>query len=194
MNASLLRLSGIGILLLGMFGLCALSPSVADSSPPAAALQPPEAAAALYEYEVTLRQGVAGYYGGSDTYLSHWSVNANYGADPLISVRSDGDKTAVLRFDLAGVSIPANAEVINAQLDLWVGDRSNSNPMDVGVYEMLRPWAEMEATWNQASVGTPWQIPGANGVADRSSAASDTETVSETATWYQFNLTALVQK
>ncbi|MCW5857116.1 MAG: hypothetical protein KIS63_02430 [Caldilineales bacterium] len=39
--------------------------------------------------------------------------------------------------------------------------------MIVSFYKLLRPWAERQATYNQASTGQNWQQPLAAGPADR---------------------------
>ncbi|MCS7040986.1 MAG: sugar-binding protein, partial [Anaerolineae bacterium] len=39
--------------------------------------------------------------------------------------------------------------------------------MTVAAFALVRPWDEMSATHQQALTGTPWQLAGANGAADR---------------------------
>ena len=145
------------------------------------------------EYVITLRQGVGGYYGGRDTYLDHWNPYLNYGSDQFLIVRSDGERSALGRWDLS--LIPSHAEVISAELGLWVSNRSNSNPMTLAVYEVLRPWEEMEANWYSPRAGENWDIAGGNGPSDRSMVAVDSVVVNGVADkWYILNITSLVQK
>lgn len=127
---------------------------------------------------VTLREGLAGYSGTSDTYLSQWSENSNYGGQDQLLVRSPNTFNALLRFDLS--SIPAQALVNGirgAALSLYIIGDGNGNPLSAQTYRLNRAWGEMQATWLQANAGQPWGQPGANAApADRQAAPASSRT------------------
>ncbi len=52
----------------------------------------------------------------------------------------------------------------------------------------------MQATWNRASSGETWQVPGADGVLDREGAISDHKAIDWLQHWASFDITALVQR
>jgi hypothetical protein len=122
------------------------------------------------QYTISFQNGVsptASYAGGRDTYLSENNPNGNYNNDSFL--RMDGndppgtykDLNTLLYWDIS--AIPAGARIVGVTLEFRV-----SNPSGGYVaFELLRDWSETEATWNQASAGQPWQVPGGNGEQDR---------------------------
>ena len=108
------------------------------------------------------RQGAsptAGYLGCSDTTL--------VGAPPLDGnangwglVISGGSPLAssLVSFDLS--VLPADATVTAVQLQLRGTDGSSSI---FSIYEALRPWGELTATWTTYDGTLQWVTPGANG-------------------------------
>ena len=118
---------------------------------------------------VTLQEGVGGYNGAPDTYLSEWDPSNSYGGSDRIKVRSPNIFNGLLRFDLS--SLPPQvlgAGVRDATLSVHVLSDGNGNSSFIRAYRLNRPWVEGRATWLQADSGQPWSQPGANGVpADR---------------------------
>ena len=113
------------------------------------------------QVRVELQPGGAGYDGVTDTYISQWNVDTNYGGFHRLSVRPEHVWAGLIKFELP--QLPANATVSDAQLDLKVISRSNeSNWMDAQVYALRRPFMELEATWNRATSTQLWSNPGAN--------------------------------
>ncbi|MBX7233505.1 MAG: DNRLRE domain-containing protein [Caldilineales bacterium] len=111
---------------------------------------------------VILSQGRDGYTGTNDTWINSFATTANYGAATLLEVRGGGQSSSLVRFDLS--SLPAAGITIQrARLRLYSLSRSNSAPVNVGAFGLLRPWAEHEATWEMAMAGQPWHKPGATG-------------------------------
>ncbi|NUT20964.1 MAG: DNRLRE domain-containing protein [Hamadaea sp.] len=103
-----------------------------------------------------------------DTTLSAAQPTANvnsYAGDPYVSPGNNsstyGDTRGLVRFtDLAGV--PANANVVDAQLEMWntglyPGDVTDGK---VDVHRLTRAFDETTATWNSAASGTAWTTPG----------------------------------
>ena len=103
----------------------------------------------------------------ADTFISEWNPDTNYGVQTSLRVRSGDIEQALMRFDLS--SLPQNLLLDDAQLQLTVVNRSNSNPLTIQVYRLLRDWVEGEATHNLARRGVAWEMPGAKGVGDRDS-------------------------
>ena len=145
---------------------------------------------------VTLRQGLDGYAGAQDAYLSEWEPDTNMAARQSLSLRIDRyhpNHTGVLRFDLSG--LPAGAKVRFAALSLGMTGYAN-NILPLKVDALARPWKVGEATWNRADNGAVWTEQGASNVpADRKGAISDTRLIypsSTIADRYGFNVTDIV--
>ncbi|MBX7235145.1 MAG: DNRLRE domain-containing protein [Caldilineales bacterium] len=102
----------------------------------------------------------------ADAYYSQWAPATNYGAADLLSVRSENVMEAFLAFPLE--QLPANAQVLEANLHLAVQGRSNTLPLRLDVQRLNRSWTELGLTWVQASENTAWAQAGAGAVpADR---------------------------
>lgn len=149
---------------------------------------------------VTFQQGVspnAEYAGVADTYISANAETTNYGQDLVLRMSFNGRDRILLRFDLADY-IPPQAAVTGARLELYAYySEYVSVPTDVGVYEVLRPWAETEATWTRATAEQGWQQVGCEGPDDRSqelTAMATFRTVPEWQVWDGAELTGLVQR
>ncbi|MCB0237242.1 MAG: DNRLRE domain-containing protein, partial [Anaerolineae bacterium] len=133
------------------------------------------------------------YDGVTDTYLSSWEPDVNFGTLGRISVRPQDTFAGLVKFDLTGY-LPPNVIVTEAYLDLYVQSRSNeSNWMEADVYAMRRAWNEVQATWNRASSIMAWTVPGANGIgSDRSGVMLDRQRLDEVGVWERFNVTGAV--
>ena len=142
--------------------------------------------------ETVLQQGVSGYTGTTDTYLNAWATTTNYGSAAYLTVRTQDAQVALLRFDLQGV-LPANAQVEQAQLELWVASRSNPSGLEARLFQVYRPWEEMAATWTLARAGEPWEAAGCNGAGDRAAAATDTSSWTQEGVWVGFEVGELVR-
>jgi hypothetical protein len=147
---------------------------------------------------VILQNGQSGYNGTIDTFLSAWSPDANYGGGGILSVRYDRPPgptdvmSALIRFDLS--ALPARAVISDAWLEVYAEDRSSNNEMRVAAYQVLRSWAEGQATWNRADRDHPWGQPGCNDpTTDCSPLSLDTITVNATGTWYRWDIGLAVQ-
>lgn len=144
----------------------------------------------MQQFSVTLQPDGQTYDGVTDTYLSTWTPDSNFGAFARISVRPNDEWAALIKFDLTGI-VPAQAVIVEGYLDLYVNTRSNnSNWMDAGVYALRRNWVEGQATWNRASSAVPWTAPGANGIpSDRSNVLLDQHRLDELKVWKRFDVT-----
>ncbi len=145
----------------------------------------------LFEHiSVTLQPDGVTYDGVSDTYISSWSNESNYGSLSRISVRPNDEWATLLKFDLTGI-VPPTATVVEGYLDLYVNTRSNdSNWMDAKVYALRRNWTEGQATWNRATSSVLWTTPGANGIpSDRTNTLLDQQRLDEVQVWKRFDVT-----
>lgn len=106
-----------------------------------------------------LRQGVNGYTGVHDTWITSFEPDRSNGNHDRLEMRGQGQASTLIRFDLARV--PADATIVSAALTLSIVARSNDNPAHIGVYQMRRPWDAATATWLLAAAGEPWAAPGA---------------------------------
>jgi len=140
---------------------------------------------------ITFQQGINGYTGTQDTYITKYLPNNSYGTIYTLTVRSGDYNASLFRFDVS--QIPQNATVLSATLSVWVNGRSNTNVIHVSAHQMVRPWNQWDATWNQATAGTPWGLAGANSSADRWLTASDEEIWTNYNIWGNFDVTAMVQ-
>lgn len=141
---------------------------------------------------LVLQPGRDGYAGLADTYLDQWSPSTNYGDDQRSLVFSRGIKSALLKFDLT--SVPPNAHITAAILDLYQYGRQGDAPLRLAAHEMLRPWDEHAATWQMASAGQAWQAPGANGLLDRARFSAATANLNQYSGWATLDVTPLVQR
>ena len=123
--------------------------------------------------ELRLQEGVAGYFGSEDTFLSEWEPTTPQ--DPArrleLHLRSGGDrpfKSPLLRFGLSG--LPPEAIITRAVLELRVVNGPPDRPrMIVEAYRVRRHWVEEQATWQQAALGSLWALPGCESEIDRDS-------------------------
>ena len=141
---------------------------------------------------VTFQQGLNGYAGMRDTYISDYSDDTNYNWDTILIVRSTDIMASLLRFDVS--SIPTNATIQSAQLQVYTVGQSNSAYMCARPYAVLRPWIDSQATWNRATSGETWAAPGCNGIGtDRSDVGGEEIWLQYTNRWYTFDVTDIVQ-
>jgi hypothetical protein len=130
-----------------------------------------------------------------DTYLNGLDVTQAPWDAYELKLRYSEAKNILLRFDLA--RIPREAIVTDARLELYVYHRQYSDTTTrVGLYQVLRPWVERQANWNDAATGDPWQVPGCKGGSDRAAAALAEATFAFTQkwpAWQSLEFTALVR-
>lgn len=111
----------------------------------------------------TLRQGVNGYSGATDTYLNGSSTASNFGATATILIDGAGPyANALLKWDLS--SIPASATVSDVKIVYNVTNNSGANTYSI--YRSLVPWVGSEANWASSTASTAWGTPGSLDNAD----------------------------
>ncbi len=144
-----------------------------------------------YRPRVAAPQTVTIQSGSSATSLNQWFPDANYANDAMLSLRAPGIASALLRFSLDG-ALPSGSTVISATLALYADSSSNPFALTGMVYQLTRPWAAAEATWNRATAATPWQLGGAQGAADRLTPAAASAEVNGVGRWFTWDVTGPV--
>jgi hypothetical protein len=140
----------------------------------------------------TLGAGMVSYSAGEDTSISAWLPQQTFGREESLWVRQGDALAALLRFDLSGLSAEAN--IISAQLQLYVLERSNPSSLTIRAYRVLRPWNAAQATWEEAATGDPWKVAGCNGLGtDRLAAASAELTLDSVGRWIALDVTDMVR-
>jgi hypothetical protein len=140
---------------------------------------------------VALQQGVLGYQGTNDTYMTTWNPSGNFVNQANLIVKNDSVYAGLLRYDLR--SVPPGSTINQAVLRVYAYYRDRPETFDLELYRILRPWVDTKANWNRASVDNPWGIPGANDTAtDRAASPGAVQTVPSIDTWYELDITELV--
>jgi len=153
----------------------AATPTVTPSTSPTATV-PPGGPATL-----TLQQGGDGYAGCVDTYIYQYAPGSNYCGQDALKVGYKQQYAALLRFDLG--SVPGDAVIDAATLQVYANGWGGANAT-LGAYGLLRTFGACQATWNQASAGVVWGLPGANDTAlDRHAMAESSVTTSGIGRW-----------
>lgn len=141
---------------------------------------------------VVLQQGLNGYTGAEDTYLSAWQPDTPQWIKNPLQVRPDAF-SPLLRFDLS--PIPGYAVITEALLELYVTGRGGypGGTFTMNAYRVLRPWVHTEATWDEARQGVRWTMPGCNGHNDREATPFESLALGDIDRWYTLDVTTLAQ-
>jgi hypothetical protein len=164
----------------------------------------------------TLRQGLDGYSGVRDTWVSRldWDNppqhTVNYGRNPLLVLSRDGGDNPLVRFDVSAV--PANSAVLSATLRLNNATASAGVARRVLAYRVLRDWDEgtevaspINGAGKHGATGdhafayfagegsnAPWGVRGMQAGTDYDTTAVAAFDVSAPG-WVSFDVTALVR-
>ncbi|KPL20924.1 MAG: hypothetical protein AMJ93_10830 [Anaerolineae bacterium SM23_84] len=143
-------------------------------------------------FTVVFRNGVGGYQGCEDTFISAFSPHDNF-SDGELQLGEKGRIHTLIRFDVS--DIPQGAFVEEATLSLYVHNYGQrEGPIDAASYPVLRLWKELEATWYQATDIEDWTEPGCHGIgSDRSDTLLDQQTIYERDVWYSWDVTQAAQ-
>lgn len=147
-------------------------------------------------HTLTLQNGLNGYAGCEDNSISTFAKNSNFGNNATMNLRAKHEENLLVRFDLSQLnSLPPGSTIDVAVLSLWCTSQSNTSPIEVNSYRLLKSWREMEATWNQARAGVPWGQPGAFQIGvDRAAQTATTGILDRTDMWLHLDWTFLVQQ
>jgi len=142
---------------------------------------------------VSLQRGTDGYRGSTDTYILSWEAETNFSDSQALIVRQGGVTQSLVRFDLSG--LPSPITIKKATLFTYALERSNENPMMIGIYPLNRHWEAEEATWVMATADEGWLWSGAGSVPwDREGESVSDVVLDEVYHWFPFDLTSLVQR
>ena len=171
-------------------------PSVPTSTPTATPTPTPRATAIVDPQATTvaLQYGVRLYFGARDTWIGAANPTTTHPTEPFIRVgpTSQGNAARVLiSYDLA--SVPANAEVLGAWLEMHLNGRSNGTPLTVSAHQIRRQWTDGTATWHRAMGNQFWEFPGASGDQDRDATALDVQQLDQVAGWVRWDVTNAVR-
>lgn len=173
------------------------------------------------EHSLVLQQGLAGYAGVRDTWVSRQDWDhppqhlVNYGLNQELTLSRDGGDNPLLSFDVGAV--PGNSAVISATLYLYNTTASSySGSRDfvrrIELHRVLRPWDEgnqiaspVDAPGKHGATGdlafdfftgegtdVPWDERGMAAGSDYSRASESAADVVN-AGWYSWDVTALVR-
>ncbi len=110
----------------------------------------------------------------ADAALQNWQPDANFGSDKTVraNYNVDGNKftSFLVRFDVS--TIPNNAIIDSARLELYLESSGGPNPITLGIYSVNSAWSESTVTWNTAppaaATGLNWQVNATAGYKTRS--------------------------
>lgn len=143
--------------------------------------------------EVTLQNGVAGYAGTRDSYLSYWHDDLNFGSSSRLD-HQPGRYVQLVRFDVLdskGGPLPAGAQIQSAVLSLY---KYSYYDHSFGLRRVLRDWNETQVSWNSAKSGEAWGQPGVEAVGTDVAQALDAQaSTGWLPEWVDFDVTASVQ-
>jgi hypothetical protein len=146
---------------------------------------------------LVLQNGLNGYTGCRDTELAQVSPNTNFGNAETMQMRNEFGQSVrhfIIKFDLSPLdSLPAGATITSARLGVYATNRSNALWIDTNSYRLLRPWGELQATWNVAKTGEAWGAGGALqfGV-DRAPAATSFTRLEAINAWLEHDWTSFI--
>src|SRR3990172_5169055 len=142
---------------------------------------------------VVFQEGLNGYTGTSDAYINTYSAASNFGT--ATSLTGAENQKALFQFDLS--SIPANATVSNATLELYIsGNNDNAGGNTIFLNRILnKNWVESQVTWNVYATGNNWSTAGLGAGTDYASSANASVNVgySPANVWAAFPITSLAQ-
>ena len=104
---------------------------------------------------VTLQDGLSGYTGTRDTYMSDYSKTTNYGtnADFYANFYKYTPLIRFAIFESEGGPVPDGATINSATLYLY---KYSNYSTDMTLNRVLRDWTETGATWNNWKSGSAW--------------------------------------
>lgn len=110
--------------------------------------------------EMTLKQGIDGYQGCTDTYLDSSAPSTNYGNTSYKHVNSDPGVNMAVRFELPEAL--ANRQIDTAVLTLycWTVSGTPAEGDEFQLYELTESWDENTADWEHRDEATEWLVHG----------------------------------
>ncbi len=143
---------------------------------------------------VVLQNGLNGYAGAMDTYLSYYHQSLSFGGAADMH-----DKTnrypILVRFRIfqsEGGPVPVGATIQSAKLELY---KYSAYDTVYSAHRLLKNWSEESATWNQSGPSVGWSVPGAFGAGtDYRSTSDATASAPWESAWVEFDVTGGIQE
>jgi hypothetical protein len=135
------------------------------------------------------------YMGVSDSYISSWDPDTNYGTLETMRIHPSGDgrERGFVKFDIS--LIPADATVLDAQLQLYAWYWSQALPLVLNAYKIKKHWAGGDVTWNRATSGEFWHTAGcSNPTYDVDPASAVSTILTPSRQFFSWNVTQMAQQ
>ena len=139
----------------------------------------------------TFQNGLNGYAGAQDTYMSAAAVTTKYEGTTYLQVCGFSDQAstnrrrAIVKFDLS--SIPTGALITQATLYLYAySNEQHDTGGYYGAYHVFTPWAASAVSWNM-----PWVQYGGADIDPTPDGQTAKQTVSNV--WYAIDVTSRAQ-
>ena len=145
---------------------------------------------------IVLQEGLNGYSGVRDVYLSFYSPENNFEGTAVLNERINNlyHYRTLLHFPIfqsEGGTVPDGATIESATLSLY---KSSYYNYDYGAHRILKDWVASEVTWTQSRQGVPWSVAGADSVGgDISSTVDGSGSAGWTPGWMDIDVTSGVQ-
>lgn len=140
---------------------------------------------------VVLRDGLDGYAGTSDTYLSSYSKTSKYGGSTSLYIENTA-YAPLIKFAIyqsEGGPVPNGAVIQSATLSVY---KSSVYDLTIGLRKVLCNWSEAETSWNQCNNTTTWSVAGAGSEGADVSAQLSSVYTAWGAGWVNFDVTQSV--
>ena len=144
---------------------------------------------------LVLQQGLNGYTGAIDTWISTWEGATNYEGQGSLTFRGgDRDRMSMLfQFDVS--AIPADAHIVDATLSAYATDVVNPAGTWASSYAVRTQWVASQATWLNARTDALWGDGGCNLTpGDRDANPSDSVFIEGEFQWFSWDVTNMVQE
>ncbi len=160
--------SGSYTLTVSESGLTGTTTGAISVSPAATDPSPSEGSSTLGALTVTLQQGVNGYTGMTNAYITNAknTDTKNYAGSTTLLVSPEStvkEDDALLRWDLSSAGITGSVQSVTITLNV-TGLPTSSGPFDL--YELNTSWNPNSVTYDQAATSQPWETAGAYGAND----------------------------
>lgn len=96
-----------------------------------------------------------------DTFISGSPATKNHGSEPVFRVEGPDVASALLRFDLTGLSSGTN--IAQAVLTLYKNKEGWGGDIVLDAHQITAEWSEFEVNYNERKTGVPWAAAGASG-------------------------------
>ncbi len=138
---------------------------------------------------VVLQNGLNGYSGASDTYLSSYHRSLSFGLSNVLHDQKTYYPILVRFriFESEGGPVPNGVTIESAKLELY---KYSADYMVFSAHRLLKDWSEEAATWNQSGAAGGWAAGGASGEdTDYRTASDGTGAAPWESGWVEFDVT-----